>query len=353
MRRFGLAGRIVLACLGVTAVTLGLLTIGVLVVGAATFSQLMVSEGSTEASAHQMFNHSITLVFVIAALAGSVAAVGLGLFLARRISRPIEQAGDAARRLAGGDYGTRIPRKGPSELTTLADSFNQMADSLQQQERLRADLIANFAHELRTPLTNLSGYLEGMRDGVIPVGPESFESLREEVERLDRLSRSLDTLADSAGAPRAEELDLVAAVRNAVELAHPIFERSRLRVVLSLPARIEARAVPDHVAQVLLNLLQNAARYTPAGGAVTISAKSEGSTALVRVTNTGAEIPASDLPHVFERFYRVDRSRARASGGAGIGLAIVRQLVEQAGGRVGVESGAGQTEFWFTLPAGS
>ena len=337
-----------------TVVTLGLLSIGVLVVGASTFSKLMVEQGSSARSAHEMFDHSITVVFSVAALTGSVVAVLLGLFLARRISRPIEQAGEAARALAAGDYGARVPREGPAEIITLADSFNQMAESLQQQEAIRADLIANFAHELRTPLTNLRGYLEGMRDGVIPAGPETFDSLREEVERLDRLSRSLDTLAESggtAGQPIAIEMDLVAAVRSAAELAHPALERADIGLVLELPERIPARAVPDHVAQVLLNLLQNAARYTPAGGTVIISAASEGPTALVTVTNTGAEIPADDLTHVFERFYRVDRSRARASGGAGIGLAIVKQLIEQGGGRVGVESSAASTRFWFRLPS--
>lgn len=349
-----LAGRIVLATLGVTAVTLVLLTVGVLVVGASTFAGLMVEHGSSAQSAHEMFDHSITIVFTAAALAGSLIAVGLGLFLARRISLPIEQAGDAARRLAAGDYSARLSRGGPAELTTLADSFNQMAESLQQQESMRSDLVANFAHELRTPLTNLRGYLEGMRDGVIAANPETFESLREEVERLDRLSLSLDSLSDSTGAgevPQPVVLDLVAAVRAAAELAGPALERQRIRLTLSLPAEIQARAVPDHVSQVLANLLQNATRYTPAGGTVTITAGSEGATALVTVTNSGAAIPAGDLPHLFERFYRVDRSRARASGGAGIGLAIVKQLVEQAGGRVGVESGAGGTRFWFRLPA--
>ena len=349
-----LSSRIVLGSLGLIAVTVGLLTVGVLVVGAATFSALMVENGSSTQNAHAMFDHSITLVFTVAAAAGSAIAVCLGLFLAHRISLPIEQAGAAARRLAAGDYATRLSRQGPAELTSLADSFNQMAESLQQQERLRSDLIANFAHELRTPLTNLTGYLEGMRDGVIPTAPETLDSLREEVERLTRLSRSLDTLAEEGGpsaTPATVDLELASAIRAAAELAGPALERGGMQLRLALPDRLWGRAVPDHVSQVMANLLQNAARYTPPGGTVTISARLEADSVLVTVTNTGAEIPAADLPHVFERFYRVDRSRTRASGGAGIGLAIVRQLVEQAGGRVGVESSGGSTRFWFRLPA--
>lgn len=348
-----LAGRIVLATLGVTVVTVGLLALGVLVVGAATFRDLMVQHGSSAQSAHEMFDRSISLVFTVAAATGSLAAVGLGVLLARRISRPIEMAGAAARRFADGDYAVRVPRRGSSELALMADSFNQMAESLQQQERLRADLVENFAHELRTPLTNLRGYLEGMRDGVIPATADTFESLREELFRLDRLSRSLDALAGVPGGDRSGPvtLDLAAAIRSATELAQPSLRGAGLEVRLLLPATISTRAVPDHLAQVLANLLQNATRYTPPGGTVTVTARAERATALVTVTNTGSEIPAADLPHVFERFYRVEKSRDRSTGGAGIGLAIVRQLVEQAGGRVGADSGSGVTRFWFSLPA--
>jgi two-component system sensor histidine kinase BaeS len=236
---------------------------------------------------------------------------------------------------------------------SLADSFNQLARELEQQERQRAELIENFAHELRTPLTNLLGYLAGMRDGIVAPTGEVFDSLREEVERLSRLSRSLDVLLDSgpAAEPRLVALDLAAAVRSAADLAAPGFERAGVRLRVDVPPRLPALAVPDHLRQVLANLLQNAQRYTPAGGTVTVSASREGPSLLVSVVNTGAEIPAGDLHRIFERFYRVDRSRDRATGGAGIGLAIVKQLVEQAGGRVGAESADGATRLWFTLPA--
>jgi signal transduction histidine kinase len=245
-----------------------------------------------------------------------------------------------------------VSREGPRELISVADSFNQMAEALEEQERQRAEMVANFAHELRTPLTNLRGYLEAMRDGVMAPSPDVFESLREEVDRLERLSRALDSL--SGDVPReAEDLDLAAAIRAAVDLAWPGFERSGLKVrtELARDRPLRTRAVPDQLSQVLANLLQNAQRYTPVGGTVTIAAASEPDSVLVSVTNAGAEIPASDLPHVFERFYRVDKSRDRARGGAGIGLAIVKQLVEEAGGRVGAESGQGCTRFWFSLPA--
>jgi signal transduction histidine kinase len=228
-----------------------------------------------------------------------------------------------------------------------------MAESLAEQEQLRRDFVANATHELRTPLTNLKGYLEGLRDGVIEPDRATFESLMEEAERLVRLSRSLDTLAEGDAATNPPELiavDLAAAVRSSAELARPTFEQRGLSLAVDVPPRLMTRASPDQLAQVLGNLLQNALRYTPSNGLVMVRATRRGDVALVTVANTGDGIPAADLPRVFERFYRVEKSRDREQGGAGIGLAIVRQLVEGAGGQVGVESAEGVTRFWFSLP---
>jgi two-component system sensor histidine kinase BaeS len=140
-------------------------------------------------------------------------------------------------------------------------------------------------------------------------------------------------------------------VRAAVELARPTFDAKAIALHLDLPDRLPVRAAPDQLAQVLANLLQNASRYSPDGGSVTVAAEARRNDALVSVSNTGEGIPLRDLPHVFERFYRVEKSRDRARGGAGIGLAIVKQLVEATGGRVGAESQEGVTRFWFSLPA--
>jgi signal transduction histidine kinase len=269
------------------------------------------------------------------------------------LARPLAEVGAAARRVAEGDYGARVPREGPEELRSVADSFNQMATALADQERMRRDFIGNAAHELRTPLTNLQGYLEALRDGVIDGDAATYESLREEVDRLVRLSRSLDALAEGeeVGDLGMVELDLAAHVRSALALAMPTLERAGLELEVDVPDHLGARANPDHVAQVLANLLSNAARYTPRGGRVTVRAERRPGDVLVSVLNTGDGIPADDLPRVFERFYRVEKSRDRAHGGAGIGLAIVKQLIEGGGGRVGAESDDGSTRFWFSLPA--
>src|SRR6188472_3561265 len=350
----GIAARIALAAIASAAVGLVILAVGVAVVGADVFTALMMEAGDSAEHAREMYDGSVTTVVIAASLVAVLASVGLAVVLARMLTRPLREIGSAARRIAEGDYAARVPRDGPEELASLADSFNQMAASLERQEAMRRDFIANAAHELRTPLTNLQGYLEALRDGVIEADRATYDALLDEAGRLVRLSHSLDALAegDAATSPTGlEEVDLAVAIRAALDLAQPTLERSGLHLVVDVPEHLPARANPDHLAQVLANLLSNAMRYTPAGGTVSVRAERQASDLLVSIANTGDGIPEADLEHVFERFYRVEKSRDRARGGAGIGLAIVKQLVEAGGGRVGAESSEGETRFWFSLPA--
>ena len=349
----GIAGRIALAAIASAAVGLVILAGGVALVGADVFTQLMMEAGDSADHAREMYDRSVTTVVLAASAVAVVASILLAVVLARMLARPLDEIGAAARRVAEGDYAARVPREGPEELVSLADSFNQMAASLARQEELRRDFIANAAHELRTPLTNLQGYLEALRDGVITADRSTYESLHEEADRLVRLSRSLDALAEGdAGTspPQPVDLDLALAVASALELAAPSLERAGLRLEVDIPPTLPARADPDRLAQVLANLLSNAVRYTPRGGTVVVRAERRPADVLISIANTGDGIPVDELDRVWERFYRVEKSRDRARGGAGIGLAIVKQLVEQWGGRVGAESRDGATRFWFSLP---
>jgi len=350
----GIALRIALAAFLSAAVGIVILAVGVTVVGADIFKALMAEAGVSADHAQAMYDRSVTTVVIAAVLVALIASVGLSALLARMLARPLEEVGRAARRVAEGDYAARVPRDGPEEIASLADSFNQMAASLERQETMRRDFIANAAHELRTPLTNLQGYLEALRDGVIVADRATYESLWDEAERLVRLSRSLDALAEgdaAIGSDALQEIDLATAIRTALELAQPILERAALTVTVDVPEHLPARANPDHLAQVLGNLISNAARYTPPGGSVAVRAERRPADLLVSISNSGDGIPAEDLDRVFERFYRVEKSRDRARGGAGIGLAIVKQLVEAGGGQVGAESGDGETRVWFSVPA--
>ena len=349
-----LASRITAVSVLVAVIAIGVIAIGVLVVAQSTFSRLMIRAGAPAAEAHDMFNEGVATIFLVAVLIAIGVSVVLAIILAARLTRPLRQMAVAAERIAAGDYAARVGPGGPDELVSLADSFNRMAHSLAEHERERRDFIANAAHELRTPLTNLQGYLEGLRDGVIAPTPEQFRSLHEEAQRLVRLSRSLDALAENERPDRdvrCQDVDVAQAVRSALEVARPAFEAKDIAVEVAVPELLLARAEPDGLAQVLANLLQNASRYTPAGGRASVRAEPRRPQVLVSITNSGDGIPVEDLPHVFERFYRVEKSRDAARGGAGIGLAIVKQLVEASGGKVGADSTHQSTRFWFSLPA--
>jgi two-component system sensor histidine kinase BaeS len=351
----GVGTRIAAAAIVVAVLAVAIVTVGTLVLGADAFIHLMTEDGHPAEAARSMFNDSVGRVVLVALTVAVVTAALLSAALGRRIARPLRDVGRAARRIAAGDYAARVPRTGPEELVGLADSFNQMAAALEEQERMRRDLIANAAHELRTPLTNLQGYLEALRDEVIPADRATFDSLWDEAERLVRLSRSLDVLAEGDARPGPApvvELDVAAAVRSATELVAPAMAAAGLSFEVTALPVLPGRADPDGLAQVLSNLLQNALRYTPRGGSVRVDAAAGQGEVVVSISNTGPGIPPEDLSHVFERFYRVEKSRDTARGGAGIGLAIVRELVESFGGRVGAESDDGLTRVWFSLPAG-
>jgi two-component system sensor histidine kinase BaeS len=351
--RAGIGVQIALAALTSASVAVGILAVGVWVVGGQSFAELMGSHGEDAAEAHEMFDQAVLGVLILAVAVAVGAATVLAAMLGGRLARPLRDIGAAARQIAEGDYQARLPRRGPEELLSLTDSFNQMAAALEEQERMRREFIANAAHELRTPLTNLQGYLEALRDGVVQPERETFASLLDEADRLVRLSHSLDQLAAGDAGVRDHtpvELDLGDAIRSALDLVRPAAQSASLGLDAHTRGSLPVRADPDRLAQVLSNLLNNAIRYTPAGGRVTVRAERRPDDVLVSVVNTGSSIPASELPHVFERFYRVEKSRDRARGGAGIGLSIVQQLVEAAGGRVGAESADGSTRFWFTIP---
>ena len=245
---------------------------------------------------------------------------------------------------------------GDDELGTLAHSLNQMAETLEQTERRRVELIGNVAHELRTPLSSIGGTMEGLVDGVLPAEAATFLSVQHEVKRLQRLVYDLEDLSRAEAGRIPLDLrpgDVGQLIRTAVERLQMQYDDKGVKLQIEGGAAVPpAQMDGARITQVLVNLLGNALQYTPAGGFVTIRAWGEGREVLVSVHDTGIGISAEHLPHLFERFYRVDRSRARTGGGSGIGLTISKYLVEAHGGRIWAESpGVGQgSTFTFTLP---
>jgi two-component system sensor histidine kinase BaeS len=350
--RDGIAARIALAALAVAGIAVAVVAVGVLRVGGESFEALMMAAGDSAEHAREMFDSSVSVVVGVALLVAALVALVLAAVFGRMLARPIQHVAGAAGRIAAGDLTARVPEEGPTEVRALAAAYNTMADRLEEQEMMRREFVVNASHELRTPLTNLQGYLEALRDGVLPPEPATFDSLREEVDRLGRLAASLDVLAGAEGErPPPTTVDLGTLVRGAADLVAPALSRRDVSLTVAAGDGLVVDARQDELAQVMANLLQNAVRYTPAGGSVRVEAARAPEGILVRVANTGSPIPPDDLPRVWERFYRVEKSRDRERGGAGIGLAIVKRLIEDAGGRVGAASDDAWTTFWFRLPS--
>jgi len=243
------------------------------------------------------------------------------------------------------------------EVGELARTFNNMAEELGQAEQLRRNLVADVAHELRTPMSNIQGFVESLQDGVMKADQRTLESMHEEVLLLSHLVDDLQELAlTEAGQLKldVQQLDLSEVARRAVAAARPRAEAKKVHLEADLPPSVVVRGDERRLAQVLGNLLANAINYTPAGGRVGISMASKGGEVEIRVTDTGVGIPPDELPHIFERFYRVDKSRSRATGGVGLGLTIARRLVEAHGGRIAVQSEVGKgSTFVVTLSTDS
>ena len=302
-------------------------------------------------------NYSITLIAFLAGLG----ALGTSFFLSRRLTHPLASITTAVSRLKEGDFSQRVQVGSQDELGLLAQAFNSMADKLENTEKNRRKLSADISHELRTPLTTLKSYMEAFKDGVLPPNEENITSLQEEVDRLESLVKNLQelSLAESKAADLPMTTINPAGVLQKVHgLYQPLLLQKDIRSSLQLPEKnIAAMLNEEALERILHNLLSNAVKYTPSAGEVALRLREgiEGGgkrTITIEVSDTGSGIDSQDLPHIFERFYRVDPSRSRNTGGFGIGLTIVRELVEAQGGQVRVQSRPGEgTLFTLTFPA--
>lgn len=299
------------------------------------------------------FNEALTY----AALAAMIVAVAFSLFLSRSVIAPILAMSLATQRISEGRYDERVRSHGKDELAQLALYFNQMAEKLDHIESMRRHLIGDISHELRTPLTAIKGSMEGLMDGVLPANNETYQQIHAEADRLNRLVDDLQEL--SRVEARAYELDFrsleaASLVQTVTKRLAPQAESKRIALDLELAPNLpHILADEDRIVQVLTNLTGNALQYTPEGGRITISAKQVNDNVQTAVRDTGIGIPPEHLAHIFDRFYRVDKSRSRqAGGGSGIGLTIARALIEAHGGRMWAESAGSEkgSVFTFTLP---
>jgi signal transduction histidine kinase len=303
----------------------------------------------------QQFVTSVNRGLLMASLVAGALAVAISLVVARRLTAPLASMTQAAQAMARGDLSQRVRADSNDEIGRLAVAFNSMAASLARAEDVRRNLVADVAHELRTPLAVLRADLEALQDGVYQPTPERLTALREETDLLGRLVADLHELSLAEAGQLTLERRLAALAPLCQQIVAAMEPQASARGVTLALGQVDGGAVsnvdPDRIGQVLRNLVSNALRYTPTGGSITLSCRTDGKGNIIWVRDTGAGIKPDDLPHVFDRFYRGEKSRSRATGGAGLGLAIVKQLVEAHGGQVWVESTLGQgTTFFIRLP---
>ncbi|MGD9559729.1 MAG: sensor histidine kinase [Oscillospiraceae bacterium] len=300
---------------------------------------------------------TITTFVLSAALVLLVASV-LAFFFSTSISAPLRRISDAARRFGEGDYSARVPVQGDDELSRLAITFNQMANSFEATDSSRRSFMGNIAHELRTPMTTIKGFIDGMLDGTIPVEQRDkyLAIVSDEVGRLARLTKNmLDISRIEAGeyTPNQTVFDIWGPVASVFVGAEQRLEEKNLQVEgLEEAAPLPVLADEDFVYQVLYNLVDNAIKFADEGGTLSVRVLPGKNAATVGIRNSGSGIPADTLPHVFDRFYKADASRGLNTRGAGLGLHISKVLLNQMNGRIWAESDEdeGWTEFLFTLP---
>jgi len=325
------------------------------VAGGRTIGEVTVSleDGRLLTSEELRLRHGLNRMHLIAGGVSAVVAFAVALYLALSLSRPLRKIRAGAEAMGAGRLDARVEVSGDDEVRAVARSLNRLAETLQHEEELRKESVADLAHELRTPVNGLLGRIEAAQDGVLADKAANLAAMHDEAVRLTRL---LDDLSSLAEAERpglllsAEPVDLAAlAERQATSFAGALRDKG-----IAFSSELEMTIVngdPKRLEQIVANLLSNALRYTDAGGRVTLAVRRQGGQAVLEVADTGIGIPAADLPHVFTRFWRGEKSRSRATGGAGIGLAIVRELVRAHGGRVTVESVPGEgTVFRVLVP---
>jgi two-component system, OmpR family, sensor histidine kinase BaeS len=362
--RVGLSGRL-LAAQALVVLT-GAFTLGLVAtaVGPAMFRyHLRVSgrvDAQTSRHVEEAYASASAISLSVALVAALAAALAVSAYVARRVARPVGQLAAAAVDVAEGRYEVRVAAPGMGrEFDSVAEAFNAMAARLADVEATRRRLLADLGHELRTPVATIEAYVDAAEDGIAVVGEDTWTVLRTQTGRLRRLTE------DIAAVSRAEEhrLDMHPRPVPAANLLDAAVVAARSRYAaknVTLQERNggdagDVDADVDRMGQVLGNLLDNALRHTPPGGQVTAAVDQDAAGVRITVADTGEGIPAEHLPHVFERFYRADPARDRGHGGSGIGLAIVRAIVAEHGGRVTAASdgpGAGATFTIILPPAG-
>ncbi|SJZ35323.1 sensor histidine kinase [Selenihalanaerobacter shriftii] len=302
-----------------------------------------------------LFRKTINRSIIIAGVIAGLVALVISFFISKRITKPVREMTEVAQAMGEGDLSQRVEVTSKDEIGVLGEQVNQLATKLQKLEILRKKLTADVAHELRTPLTTIQSYIEAFQDGVMSIDEGNLNSIHEEVLRLVGLVSDLQELAIAEGGKpnfKAELINLKKFVQSRINGLSKLFTDKDIDLNLTLPNEdIKLEFDKKALNKIIRNLISNAYKYTNSGGKVSVNLKKQEDKALITVRDTGIGISKEELPYIFERFYRVDESRTRETGGTGIGLAIVKELIESQNGIITVDSELGEgTEFKVWLP---
>jgi signal transduction histidine kinase len=301
------------------------------------------------------FAERVNRAIFLAAVGATAVSLILGVILARSLTRPIQELTQATQAVAQGDLTQQVPVRSDDELGKLAVSFNQMSADLTKSRDLRRQMTADIAHDLRTPLSLILGHAEALSDGVLPQNPETFEVIHDEAQRLNRLVEDLRllSLAEAGELPLTMALVSPQSLLERAVAAHlPVAQQKQIALALSASPQLpELMVDSDRMAQVLDNLLNNGLRHTPKNGRISLTATQTATAVQLKIQDSGPGMSEEELAHVFDRFYRADKSRQRHEGGSGLGLAIAKSIVENHNGRIWAESELGQgATFLIELP---
>ena len=318
------------------------------------FAALMRNYNISPTEIHRMFLDAVYYSILNASVLAVIMAIVLSFFLTRRVLRPLFAIAEVSRKVSRGDFTARAEISSKDEVGQFGLTFNQMAENLEKIETFRKTMLVDIAHELRTPLTTVRGYLEGLDDGVIPPAKDTFRMLKEEILRLVRMVQDFQQLTQAEAAKvflRREEVELTQLVKRVIELYRQDFEVKNIGVTVDFSDdTYKVQADRGKIVQALGNIVQNAWQYTPEHGKFRIRAENYKDGVKFIFSNTCEDFPKEDVGLIFERFYRAEISRSRDSEGAGIGLSIVKALVEAHGGEVGASYDKGVIHLWFSLP---
>lgn len=318
-----------------------------IVVDGETVGHLIVGQGAfRESAAAESFLQRGVNVLVLGALGATAVAVLIGIVLARTLTRPLDELTQATQAVTEGNLELTVPVRSGDELGQLADSFNQMNRKLAQSREVRRQMTADIAHELRTPLSVILGHTEGIRDGVMDPSEEAFEIIHDETLRLSSLVEDLRmlTLAETGELPLERELYPPERLIKDTQAAYtPRAKRKGIEIETLVPTDLPEISIdPGRIMQVLGNLMDNSLRFTAEGERIILRAEQVGNAVRIEVVDSGPGVTAAERDHLFDRFYRGDKSRQRDQGGSGLGLAIAKSIVESHGGKIWADSRLGE-----------